>query len=152
MSEHLIHINWATVTSTKEAEAFNSSYWQEFDEIYPDKSLLIGLSGVDSFASALLSDSGDDIFDKKAYEAIIDYIKNEIDPKPIDVVDGKVDLWAAIRDAKREKPTTGELIVVIDVNSWQSNHPQDPEEWDMSIDFLGILGREVKLTYEGKKL
>lgn len=45
------------------------------------------------------------------------------------------------------KPHHGELTLIYEIHSFQSNHPLDPEEWDMEINCLGALG----LNYEIKE-
>jgi len=51
---------------------------------------------------------------------------------------------------KWKKPHHGELTLIYEINSYQSNHPLDPEEWDMDINCLGSLGKNYELVEKNK--
>lgn len=51
-----------------------------------------------------------------------------------------------IRLMKWKRPHHGELTLIYNINSYQCNHPQDPEEWDMDIDCVGSLGVNYDLV------
>lgn len=97
------------------------------------------IEGLTPYANDLQQDLGFDVFDGEDLEKIIKYIEEEQYP-PFD----KGQLFIS---PEWKKPECGEFIIVLKVDSWKSNHPEDPEEWDMEIEFLGKLGKEVKLVY-----
>jgi hypothetical protein len=45
-----------------------------------------------------------------------------------------------------KKPNFGEVTLVYEVESFQCNHPQDPVEWDTTIDCVGALGLNYDLV------
>lgn len=128
MEESLIKVAWSD-------KDFGHNAHEIFYDEKTDEVIFIMIDGIDSGGNYLVSEIGYDVFTEENYKVMVDYIRGLQNPK-----------------FEYTKPSEGEFIVVVKINSWQSNSYYDPVEYDMSIDFLGILGREVKLTYEGKKL
>lgn len=44
-------------------------------------------------------------------------------------------------------PEEGEFIIVFTLKTYKSNHYEDPTEYDMDLESIGILGEDVKLEY-----
>jgi len=106
-------------------------------ELYYDDETLTGkyitISGCDILADQLISDVSFDIFNEDDLAKIVEYVKRD------EMAGDESLLW--------KKPPFGAFLVVMEVHGWQCNHPLDPEEWDMEMELIGMVGEEVKLVY-----
>ncbi len=139
MKEILINIDWRLIDFDEDLEdnILQSNETEiEYDD---DKVLIIKFYGLDSSAKFWVHELGRDAFDEYAIDFIKNHVKKLIEYEPTlsDVL--KSERWIIPKD--------GEFILVLKINSYRSNHPLDPEEWDMDIETIGVLGDQVKLVY-----
>ena len=99
-----------------------------------DNFIYLSLQGVDEISDWIIGDVGVDVFEEKDHITLINYIKNL--RHPISQTFPEFMHWV--------QPTFGSFFVVLTQETWKTNHP---EEWDMNINFIGILGEQVKLVY-----
>lgn len=136
MEESLILVNWSVGSEIRD-DALSNILELDYNEAN-DEVILIDIQGVGDVISEFINQSGYDVFNEKDFELFKTHIKSELDPK------------YGVKDLKKslhwKRPTAGYFIVVMKINGFQSNHPLDPEEWDVDVKCLGILGREIKLV------
>src|ERR1035438_6397470 len=95
--------------------------------------VFIGIYGLDNFMNGYISDVGKEgVLDELALPFIVEHIKELLNPTlPVMLVSNP--------------PTFGEFILVYSVSGGvYRGHPEDPEEYDLNVDCVGILGQQVK--------
>lgn len=94
------------------------------------------LSSCDSFFDHYIGDAGSEFFtnDIKIMTIVKDHIYDKLTPTL------KKIFW--------KQPNDGDFIMVFDIQAFQSNHPEDPVEYDLNVTPIGILGDQVKLVYK----
>jgi hypothetical protein len=137
MKESLIRVEWV-IESEPSEDGKTRKYWIEIDHNEETNEVItVDLTGLDSNSEYWIESVGTDILTKEDYDIIRDHIKEIINPS---------DLGTLIK--RIGKPIKqGDFFIVVSFDDYQSNHPLDPVEWDVDINFLGILGKQVKLVY-----
>lgn len=127
MGLHLLRVSWGLGFEHEDVDLI------EIDGLKYGYSL----NPIDDVGVSIFDGIEDDELMKKHLVSGLTRILNP--PSPKDLSDIMVNLiW--------KKPTFGEFFLVFDVNSFQCNHPQDPEEWDMTVDCVGVLDHDYKIT------
>lgn len=135
MKEHLVKIQWFTSDGSKiteDNEWFEVNYDESTDEV-----LFIKLEGLTEMTEMLIYESGWDFLNDEDYKKIREHIIsiNDISKKSIN----------ELLNFKHQY--NGEFFVVVHIDGFKSNHPEDPTEWDIKTTFLGVLGKDVKFSY-----
>jgi hypothetical protein len=100
----------------------------------------LSLVSCDSFFDNYIHEVNfEDIISNDVVDLLKKHLTHELTPKLNLKEVGKIKYW--------KKPDYGEIILVFKINSFKSNHPEDPEEWDLLVDCIGILGEQVTLKY-----
>ena len=92
-----------------------------------------------NFMHEMISEDGSFLSDELTEKWLTQAIKKQI-TEP-DLTGTKI-----IRLHKWVKPHHGEISLIYEIDSFQSNHPLDPVEWDMTIDCVGSLGDNHKIV------
>ena len=139
--DSLLSVHWELFNGDYNSNPDNLLLNLDTGEITHDEltnGAFISIYGMDEFMRGYISDVGkEDVIDELALPMIVDHIKSLLNPKlPISLMIGP--------------PTFGDFILVYNVISSQTNHPEDPVEYDLNVDCVGILGKQVKFVYVGK--
>lgn len=133
VKEHLIKVNWiCTDVENVKNDWFEIYYWEARDEIF-----YISFEGLTQLSSELVKESGWDFFNDADYKRICEYI--------LSINDTSKKTLSEMLYFKQQN--RGEFFVVVHIDGFKTNYPEDPEEWDVKTKFLGILGEDVKFSY-----
>jgi hypothetical protein len=153
MHKELVHIFWHCADDDG-----NFNFYEEEDEDYVidlstgkiytpsedigelDEPYFFKTSAGTNFMFELMNDVCSFLHDELTGKWLADAIKKEITEPLLPKGILRMKPWV--------KPHHGELTLVYHIDSFQCNHPLDPEEWDMEINCLGALG----LNYELKEM
>jgi hypothetical protein len=152
MSLELLHVEWCCENEMGEfsshGEGFNEhildvdndKHYEKYDEPEDiENPFYYSVKPIGSFMEQLYEDDNDFVCDELSGPCIIGEIKRQrTEPE----LNGKNLLQAM----KWVKPFVGEMVLVYDVNVVQTNHQMDPEEWDVEINCVGVLGQDYKLN------
>ena len=161
MKEHLLKIDW--FLASKEDSAY---FWDNYDDSYefmldledknytlldsegefiiPKKPVVIQFKGLGDFFEDYCHEVGEelisDIKDETVKNYIIDYINSELNPQ--------FSFGQLLEAIQFKQPVDGTFFLVFKINTYKSNHPEDPVEYDMDVKCVGVLGKHVKLVYK----
>lgn len=150
MGKHLVQINWfapnengdllAGDDSSNElvADLSTGKIYGQYDDIGEvDDPYFFYASGIGGVMSELIREDESFLTDELTEKWLIEAIKQQLtEPKLEDGI---------IRLMNWKKPHFGEVTLIYELNSFQSNHPLDPVEWDVTIDCIGALGLNYEL-------
>lgn len=161
MKEELVKISWY-LADDSDAENF----WDDYDDnceylldledknhtlldkegefMIPKKPVVITFEGITEFFKEFVYELGEELIcdmrDNTVKNYIIDYINSELNPH--------FSFGQLLEAINFTQPENGEFFLVFKVYSYQSNHPEDPVEYDMDVKCVGVLGKHVKLVYK----
>jgi hypothetical protein len=140
MSKSLLSIFWKV--EFKNEEDLAASEMQIFFE--KNTPVIIDIKSCDLFFDQYLDDVGyDEVINSEALAFIIPHIQNHLIP---DIK--KLTFSEMLRSTPCDY---GNLILVFEVNSFETkNHPEDPVEYDLTVECLGILDDQLEIV--NKKL